>query len=228
MTCDEVFDLLTLERSAEDHRSRDALLEHVAGCRSCRRLADALEPAVELFRQCAASESNCASTLDGPWSSEEHSSPKVGTAKPGSAWTTPLDPPAVPWLWQLLGPDMMRLAAALLVGLTLGALVWGQTNEHPKTASRLGGLAISSPTGASTPRITLAALRLTSECVPTEHRAESANSGPRLRPAAELLASNNLDALACCTLCHASQRVIASGQSATRDVLRSCQACHTF
>jgi hypothetical protein len=228
MTCDDVFDLLTLQHGAGDSQRREAVERHLKNCRSCRRLADALEPAVELFRECAASDDrSAAALLPGPWSEAEASSRAAGIAslpEPHRAasrgdWSvlSTAGPSSTPWMWQLFGGDLMRLAAALLVGLTLGALVWGPSNEPAATTAG---------PGPSAPRVTLAALRLTAECVPAEHRAASADSGPRLRPASELVAANQLGSLVCCTLCHASG--MATSKSATLEVVRSCQACHTF
>ncbi len=145
MTCDEVFDLLTGQLHAEGDQHRDALLRHLAGCRSCRRMADALEPAVELLRECAAAEdSSSAALLSGPWNDVEPSfaartlGPSGSRLSPSRAdWSvlSAAAPSSTPWMWQLFGGDLMRLAAAILVGLTLGALVWGQTDEPAKLPS---------------------------------------------------------------------------------------------
>jgi hypothetical protein len=224
MTCDEVFDVLTGQRGADGDHDRDVLLRHLGGCRSCRRLADALEPAVQLFRECAASEDGSLSALlPGPWNDVEPSrgESRLGTSRGNWSVLTAAAPSSTPWMWQLFGGDLMRLAAAILVGLTLGALVWGQSSDPAKKSQS------AAMQSSFSPHVTLAALRLTAECVPAEHRAPLANSGPRLRPASELLPSA-LDALACCTLCHTSGGIGASSKAGTLEVVRSCQACHTF
>jgi hypothetical protein len=223
MTCDEVFDLLTLPHGAANHQHLEALQLHLAGCRSCRRLADALEPAVEMLRRNAADDA-CASPalLNGPWNEVVRSAGAAVAASPTEAsrgnWSvlSAAEPASQRWLWDIFRGDLMRLAAAVLVGLTLGALVWGQNQSLEEDASTDGSS-----------RITLAALRLTAECLPAEHRTHSA-PGPRLRPAGELLASTELDALNCCTLCHTSLGMAPTSKAATLQVVRSCQACHTF
>src|SRR5688500_14641501 len=117
MTCDEVFDLLTGELRADSPECRDRMRRHLAGCRSCRRLADAFEPAVELFRQCPASDDYAASLgISGPWDeSPEDERPRY----------VPTQLRSQALLEQMLNLDWLRLALAVLVGLTLGALVWG-------------------------------------------------------------------------------------------------------
>src|SRR5688572_19443477 len=93
MTCDEVFDLLT-GQPHNGEAQRDALFRHLSGCRSCRRLADALEPAVELFRECAAGEARSSSaSIRGPWNDTEVSR---------ADWSVlSAAPSATPWMWQL-------------------------------------------------------------------------------------------------------------------------------
>jgi hypothetical protein len=243
MTCDELFELLTDEYRAENDECRDAMKQHLSGCRSCRRLADALEPAVELFRECSAGEDFTApSVSSGPWSEPEGSDPAWNS--PARGWNDRRCVPrsdqallgfdraaAPPWMMQVFGGDLLRLAAAILMGLTLGALVWGQ-DEAPSQARGSAGLAIAAPASNAqasvSPRITLASLLVTAACLPDEHRPVDAPASPRLRPAVELLASADLGALACCTTCHASLGMASHSKSATLQVVRSCQACHTF
>ena len=223
MTCDDLFDLLTGERRADNHECRDAMKRHLARCRSCRRLADAFEPAVELFRECqGADDFLSAPAFDGPWN--EPSDEEVQEFRSHRAGTN--GRAAIPWISHFAGADLLRLAAALLVGLTVGAFVWGQS-QTPATGN--APLAISASPGASggtAPRITLAAVRLTSDCLPAAPQPADAAAGPRLRSAGELLAAADLDSLACCTLCHASRGLMSHTRAATLQVVRSCQACH--
>lgn len=229
MTCDDLLDLLTGQSRADNNQSRDAMKRHLAHCRSCRRLADALEPAVELFREAAAGDEFAAPSLyEGPWSEQEREEPEWDDAEKHAPLVT--RPPETPeWVRHLFGGDLLRLAAAVLIGLTLGALVWG-TTDSPVGATTPGKLAISAPGSAtlSTPRVTLASLRLTAACLPIEHRPADAAIAPRVRPATELLASADYSALNCCTLCHASLGEAPHSRFATSEVVRSCQACHTF
>lgn len=228
MTCDELFDLLTDECGAENGACRDAMKRHLSGCRSCRRLADALEPAVELFRECSAGDDLAApSVSSGPWSEPEETD--SAWDRPPRAWH---DRPApTPWMMQVFGGDVLRLAAAILVGLTLGALVWGQ-DDSSSGANGSAGLASVAPAGNAdssiAPRVTLASLLVTVACLPEKHRPVSDSDSPHLRPAVDLLASADLGALACCTSCHASLGMASHSKSATLQVIRSCQACHTF
>lgn len=229
MTCDDLFDLLTGQSRPDNAPAREAMKRHLAHCRSCRRLADAFEPAVELFREASAGEDFTEPSLyEGPWSEEDVEQHE----RHDRVERQPLvkRPPDVPeWFHVLLGGDLLRLAAAVLIGLTLGALVWG-TTDSPLGATTQGGLAISAPgpVAISAPRVTLASLRLTAACLSMEHRPADHAGVPRVRLASDLLTSANYSALNCCTLCHASLGEAPHSRFATAEVVRSCQACHTF
>lgn len=229
MTCDDLFDLLTGQTRPDNAPAREAMKRHLVHCRNCRRLADALEPAVELFREASAGDEFAAPALyEGPWQDEDMEQ----TEWDDRAERQPLvkRPPDVPeWFHVLLGGDLLRLAAAVLIGLTLGAVVWG-TTDSPLSATAPGGLAISAPGPAaiSAPHVTLASLRLTAACLPLEHRPSADAGSPRLRLASDLLASANYSALNCCTHCHASLGEAPHSRFATAEVVRSCQACHAF
>jgi hypothetical protein len=217
-----VFDLLTGERRADSQECRDRMQRHLAGCRSCRRLADAFEPAVELFRQCSATDDYAASLgISGPWDEPaEYDRPSPAPR-----------PQTLPLLEQLVQFDWLRLALALLIGLTLGALVWGTRDPDDYRLAGPARLEMSAPQNRparGVPQVSLASLKLTSSCLPEEHRPADHVDDATVRPIAELLAVVERSALACCTLCHAQLGKASQTKSATLEVIHSCQVCHTF
>lgn len=242
MTCDDVFDLLTGQRRPESRESQELMKRHLAGCRSCRRLADALEPAVELFRQCAADDFTSPASLDGPWSNEweeqEASEFQSGSYRNASRSSHVPQPHSArsgqrlqAWLARLGTTDVPRLAAALLIGLTLGAMLWASADKDSVSAAANAPLVMSAAPGSApsmtAPPLTLAEIRLTAACLPAGLRQAGTEPGPAVRLAVDWLAASQLDSLDCCTLCHA-QGMAWAGKSATAEVARSCQVCHTF
>ena len=51
MNCDQVFDILTRGPFPAGHFSDSAVERHLTICHPCRRLAEALRPAVDLFHE---------------------------------------------------------------------------------------------------------------------------------------------------------------------------------
>lgn len=226
MTCDDAFDLLTLPAESVNQRDRARLDAHLARCASCDRLAEALSPALALFAD--ADEEYAASAT--AWSDEDAASewrlpePSAG-GLPRSSLQESVDRDPT---WHA-----MRLAAAVLIGLTAGGLFYGRSAEGPTQArsaeafaGNRGALSIVPSRQLGTAK--LASFSLTEACLP---HGEPASHRPdkvlHARPALDMLAQSQSQDLACCTDCHTAGGAAAHHRDAIAQVARSCQSCHT-
>jgi hypothetical protein len=256
MTCDEYFDYLTsappstaVSGSPDDASpgegppTADQAAAHLAGCPRCRSLAEALEPAINLFRGAAAEpradqaargqpdddvpswllaamdEADREASVQAP----PHSSP--GTALHGRPshelprGRTETSRRGVAW------PAL----AAMLIGLLVGGAVWGVGAVGQRDESIHGAYAWPA----------LSAIQLSPACMAPRGSAEDSSPGdntaspppgiaaspPGDRVLLATLAQSERDHLNCCTSCHALGRVAAAACDA-RLLAVSCQACH--
>jgi hypothetical protein len=221
MTCDDVFEVLTLPAASVDRRQRGDLQRHLECCTSCARLAEAISPAVELFAQ-AAEEISRASVYAAPpidWLAAARASDSASAPRPLVRSAT--DPS-----WQA-----MRLAVTLLIGVTLGGMLYGHSSLN-SSSDNAASLPSSRTRNVSLPssqltRLALESLSLTEACLPHGNKGEPVHLAKRpAMPAWDLLAQVGTHELACCTHCHSTLGSAGHERDAIAEVAKSCQNCH--
>ncbi len=225
MNCDQVFDILTRGPFPTGTACDTGVEAHLSACAECRRLADALRPALELFQEAVGPEES--RDLPGYWCAvaTDRKPPVVSYAE------EPQPPLAVPrkWARTAIGRNWSalaawRIAALLAFGAMAGSLLSSRgTFDGFSTVPPLGGASASAAgQGGDSPRFIMAELAaLPAACLrnlPVKSPRNSISSG-------QLFAKPDLNDFACCTDCH---HVNAEGvpKSATALVRQSCQLCH--
>jgi hypothetical protein len=252
VNCDQVFDVLTRGPFPTGDASDEAVEQHLRACHDCRRLAEALRPAVALMHEAVSSDQALSlpeyqgslplPALDeGPEELPRHDS--AGGLRGESAGgprslalglrrleSQVLPPPKPPFDYAQLVNGLRLLAASVLV-VALGTLAWGllmSARNHGNVAGMQGRPAPAIG-GAAAARPdeqglrTLASLKLTPVCFPPGTRIlDAAEAGT---PLANVLRADEL--LTCCTHCHAQGKspdatLVASNVR----FAQSCSACH--
>ena len=243
LNCDQVFDVLTRGPFPTGEPTDEAVEHHLRACHDCRCLAEALRPAVAVLHEAVASDQAMdlpeyqgslpflrpvtrklsVVRLAGPpraalASPREADRPRAGREKPSRS-------PA----------NSVRFIAASLLIVGLTAWLWALVTD-----SRQGGRVVRQPAQVakeiwSAPRegvpgasglLTLANLRLPSDCLPLSHRPLTQDQAAELALA---LDDGSLAGLQCCTECHhASESGSARGASShvAATMHRHCQTCH--
>ena len=218
--CDEVFDILTRGPFPTGAVSDGVVESHLTRCDDCRRLSEALRPAVELFQEAVAPEesrglpsywgNSCDD--DDSWVDDEVDLPRsLSSYHPAGPrrYDLPLRSfmQAVPW------------AAAVLVGIALANWL------SPAATSPDAAVA-----DITKPRWRLN--QLPSQWL-FEHKVPEACYQPF--PAVQTIVANLNGGdpsaavrLACCKGCHAESRKAPKGSVATNEILATCVACHQF
>jgi hypothetical protein len=199
LNCDDVLESLTGQCDAAGDET--ALQEHLETCASCRHLADAVAPALNLFQEVDAASPADADLANRVWNRVEAEQHEVVCRAQARGFLS-LGLHA----WSQLGA-----AAAIL--LALGTLFWA---VGPRDGSASAEQALLPPFSASLSRASmpeahgllhLASLRLPEAC---------------LTPASPPQAAHSLQ---CCTRCHhagdhlPAARIVAFSQA-------TCAACH--
>jgi hypothetical protein len=216
--CDEVFEILTRGPFPTGSVSDGIVESHLTRCAECRRLAEALRPAIELFQEAVTPEeshglpSYWGGSCDvDPWSSE-YSEPvepvhvsRVSSRRPTMRPTRSFR--------QLAG-----WAAAMLAGIAL-ASAWSGT-ESPND-SAVGGLSKVGWRLAESPADWLQRNTLAQACKtpgPEFHAVLNYQEGGDPAKAVRL---------ACCKGCHTGPK---QGDAARlpAEILSTCAACHPF
>lgn len=254
MNCEQVFDVLTRGPFPTGGSIDDAVEAHLSRCTACRRLAFALQPALELFEEAVGPEES--RDLPAYWGelfvpkpTRTARMPRVVRAVPRAERRPRVRrPAATSWPWLNLG----RFALAIAVGVSLGvalsaAAVWESSSTAPSSSTtanddlpRLAWAAkplIADPAGLET-------LGLKPACRPVlfQRGLSPANGlvldgiggldfpqdGGRLPEWAQVNAAAQVSAIQqCCTHCHvAGQRQEHSDEVVGR-ILASCRHCHT-
>jgi len=235
MNCDQVFDILTRGPFPTGHESDAAVERHLGSCTECRRLADALRPALDLFRESIPAEES--HDLPGYWGDLVELSSDHGS-QTGIAQLVRL-PVALhrrmdrgrDWISQRSSHGL-RFAAAVAVGVIIGAILWGAgvPARQPSSPGERVATGVSSeqnsPAGKMSDNVSirnkvLMAINFSPECFGIRLDRKASDS----KPFAKLLAQADYSHLLCCTRCHASGSRSAA-PAAIASVARSCSACH--
>lgn len=227
MNCDQVFDVLTRGPFPTGDPCDASVEAHLNECAECRRLAEALRPALELFQEavdpeesrdlpgywCAASDAQRASVSYAP----ELESPKR-LSRVGVSGVLASRPTArIAW----------RMAAMLMLGVSLGMLASARWLLDGSMWSGFGSDASVAPLAPrkEQPRLAIAE-RMKLAALPAAcfggKPSDDSPGGHRGNP---LLADVALADLSCCSGCHnAGSDAVPRG--ATAEVAQSCQLCH--
>lgn len=229
MNCDQVFDILTRGPFPTGSACDIPVEAHLEVCPECRRLAEALRPALELFQETVAPEES--RDLPGYWCAvaADRQHPRVSYAD------EPELPRHMPRVWtqpqpssQFTALTLWRMAAMLALGATLGLLVssrgaWDLSKLPPglggAAATAAGDDEVRAP-GIAPPR------NAKFEGLPLACWDHKQPAAARFTWRGEqLLAKVEPQKMQCCTGCHnaGSDRVPGA---ATLTVAQQCQVCH--
>lgn len=227
MNCDQVFDILTRGPFPTGTACDTPVEAHLNVCRDCRRLAEALRPALELFQEAIGPEES--RDLPGYWCAvaTEPTQPAVSYAqelKPrrmaGGTWAK--DSLARHWS----GVTVWRMAAMLALGVTVGSLVGSRVMlEGRGTIPPVGSPLVPLAAGDDHEDSSVGA-RTEWAVLPAACSRNRPGTGPRYSVRGDrLLANADLANLNCCSECHnANSDTVPS--AATMKVTQHCQVCH--
>lgn len=247
--CDEVFDILTRGPFPTGAASDGIVESHLAHCETCRRLAEALRPAIEMFQEAVAPEESRnlpsywgeASPYPAPW--REEASAARGTELHSASGRDLADAPIAgePSEFKRHAGNLLRFSAAVCLGVLVaaGILRMGSwTAPYPLQPAEAGGpLApfANVRDGSAEPRS--AALAVATEALPGTLKwlanlpMNPACFDPPFTPSEAPPASGGHGASdmadqKCCTCCHsfASRRSLT--RASTMQVAKACGVCH--
>jgi len=220
LNCDQVFDVLTRGPFPSGDASDEGVEHHLRACHECRRLAEALRPAVELLHEAVDRDE----AVELP---EYHGTlPLQRPLAPGVKAVAPV-PRSARRFDQAV--SAIRLIAASLLMAALGVLAYGYAVSPPANQrdSRFGGLLGSRVPPAHLPDgpalISLASLKLPARCLPAKYEALTADQAQVLAAA---MASGTEEALRCCTECHAAAKPLAASTNLVAALAQHCVLCH--
>lgn len=237
VNCDQVFDVLTRGPFPTGEASDEAVEQHLRACHDCRRLAEALRPAVALMHEAVSGDQALSlpeyqgslplpQLDDSPDDSSDVRSLGLGLRRLDSQ-TPPLPKPPFDYAQLING---MRLLAASVLVVALGTLAWGLLMSARNQDGIAGSPTRPAPFGGSIAGRpdeeglrTLTMLKLTPVCfAPGQRLLAAADAGT---PLADAISGSDL--LTCCTHCHAPAQSTAAVRVAGNDrFITSCSACH--
>ena len=226
MNCDQVFDVLTRGPFPTGTACDTPVEAHLRVCPECRRLAEALRPALELFQESIGPEES--RDLPGYWCAvgTERTQPLVSYAQelePNRPAPRRVQAPLPARTFSAL--SAWGLAASLALGVTLGSLVssrWSFDGFSGLPQRETGGVIVRDD---DTPRFTTSEHMLLAGLPAACYRHQPGRA-PRYTVAKQQVLRNaDLSNLDCCTECHNANSDSVSSY-ATLSVSQSCQICH--
>jgi hypothetical protein len=220
LSCDQVFDVLTRGPFPSGDASDEGVEHHLRACHECRQLAEALRPAVTLLHESIGRDRSDLPEYQGSLPQRE----RVGLRQIGRAAPAPRAPRSGRPFDRAV--SAVRLVAASLLGVALAFLIYGFALSPEQPRVGLDGI-LSDSKGAHLPDaaglLTLASLKLPARCVPASYQNLSAEEAAAL---AEAMSQDAIDALRCCTECHAARKPPLSRTRLVAVAAQSCSACH--
>jgi hypothetical protein len=236
LNCDQVFDVLTRGPFPAGQPEDEAVEHHLRACHDCRRLAEALRPAVALMHEAIASDQprdlpEYQGSLEEPRRLEVV---KLAVANKDRGLATRarrrvLTAENPRHTRRAVGGARFVAASLLLVisGALLYAIGASQDSRGLLTAvlgrRDIPPMQVADGLASEQGLMTLASLKLPLACMPLSHRPLSAEHATEIAAA---IASGTLDGLRCCTECHhaAGSETRASYLAAATQ--QHCQLCH--
>lgn len=247
MNCDRVFDILTRGPFPSGAPSDERVERHLSSCAACRRLAAALQPAIELFEEAVSPDEG--RDLPAYWGDLFVADQDDAGARFGTSWRGGTSTRIATRLRQATGLDLetvrrtlptaWRLSAAVLLGVCIGGLLRSADLGASGTAPAIMSAAREeAPTGADNAlyaaaaiptRASLAELRLVAcqyaDDTPRDSRAMMLADSDDDSTRQAAFRSHNL---ACCTDCHnAENERLQVSRDATAKIAKTCTSCHT-
>lgn len=226
--CDEVFEILTRGPFPTGAPSDGVVELHLNQCESCRQLAEALRPAVELFQEAISpEESRTLPSYSGesgsnltPWLNAKYAGGSRVAQRSRSLRRRIRPQLALP-RWSL--QPSARLAAAVVLGMALAGLLrrLGSDEQAPGAPAAVAALGRARWQLAADPQHWVVEARLKRAC-----KAEV--KGAMLETAAMGgLGAQEPFRQACCTACHkVTPGAGAAAALAAPPVIQACSACH--
>lgn len=240
MNCDRVFDILTRGPFPSGAPSDDRVEMHLANCPACRRLAAALQPAIELFEEAITPDEG--RDLPAYWgdlfiAEQDELAPRFS-----STWRSGTSTRIATRLQRATGLDLetvrrtlptaWRLSAAILLGICIGGLLRSADLGATGSVASFGGSQDDTASRVTMsaslfPLSTLEDLKQVAcrAALPEsdEHAQLFAPSGPAGELPSEL--PMHAQHLSCCHKCHADKS-LASAPTPQFVVTNSCSHCH--
>lgn len=208
MNCDDVFDVLTRGPFPSGDARCDVQVEaHLEKCDDCRRLAQALEPAIELFHE-ALGDDEC-SALPGYWGDRMGGREITQTATRAEPASN-ISARAQAFAQTIRIRSLLVVAAAMLLSVS-ATLAYFQFAEPAAVAPPVERLT------------TVDSLGITTACLmaPETHPVAGTVDARPITHAVELSQLN------CCTHCHGADRNKQTASKVTgARVSQSCLMCH--
>ena len=228
MNCDQVFDVLT-RGPFPTGTACDAPVEaHLQVCPDCRRLAEALRPALELFQEAIGPEES--RDLPGYWCAvgTERTGPLVSYARElEQNRVSPRPVVQAPAGSGFSALSAWGLAASLALGVLLGTLAstrWTYDGFSAVGPADTHGVIIRTPSDQKQ-RFTAGDKKLLAGLPAACYRNQPSPAMRNTVGRQRVLDTADLGNLACCTECHNSGSDSVSSY-ATATVSQSCQICH--
>jgi hypothetical protein len=223
--CDEVFDILTRGPFPTGAPSDGIVESHLNHCETCRQLAEALRPAIELLQEAIAPE-ECgglpryggAAADSTTWFERDAAPLKTKRAVAGgrgSAAATRSQPTALPWR------SAARFTAAACIGLALAGMLRQLVVSRDSFRDAAQPVAVAAYWRPGTDGRQWAAHQGLSDRCLQELDGFTVAAAPA--------ASNNDDdilQLACCLTCHSAGHDRLLPATRVRGFVQACQACH--
>jgi hypothetical protein len=240
MNCDQIFDVLTRGPFPTGNASDAAVERHLAACHECRELAEALQPAVQLFHEALADgegkslpgyrgvySEDRASTISAALQealAEDKPSALPRLARPLRAISRGVSHARANRLSQR--GEQWRLGVALSLGVLVGVLLLGVGWQAapsgmfaPSASAKAVGREVRfQPSDLG--KQTLASLALPGVCLPP--------TVPTAEPLAAMASAPGVTAYACCLSCHAESSANRPRLSDQAALDRSCHVCHNY
>lgn len=240
LNCDQVFDVLTRGPFPTGDASDEPVEHHLRACHECRRLAEALRPAVELMHESLGPDAAVdLPEYQGVLAAVEHSVATDQIQKPTPLAVRKLPRRAAPSRRKFDAAQFfgaLRLIAAVVLVTAIGTLLWGLATTSKDGAPRRE-IAAAGPRPASTrlpirfddrSMVLLSSLNLPPGCIPDEPFVlpNQGESPPSPTAAAAKTKTQ------CCSQCHLAGKSQAELERlSAHDVAvlsRSCVACHSL
>jgi hypothetical protein len=249
LNCDQVFDVLTRGPFPTGQPEDEAVERHLRACHECRRLAEALRPAVALLHEAVnANEAMDLPEYQGalPWKRPERRrlsisrlasppspSPAAVEKKKDERQTKKRRRATRGEPRQATAISAVRFIAASLLIAALGLLFGGTlfslgTRDQEKSPHLFivernipGDIFEGIPTKNGL--LSLASLKLPAVCIPLSHQPRSPTHASEL---ASALNSGDFAALQCCTNCHRAGLPQTEAKDLVAITQQACTACH--
>jgi hypothetical protein len=238
LNCDQVFDVLTRGPFPTGDVSDESVEHHLRACHECRQLAEALRPAVAVLHEAVSAEQ----ALDLP--EYQGSLPFQRPVRRKLSMVRLAGPPRGEPIEQThvarkpanrhAGGNSVRFVAATLLGVGLATWLWALTTDSRGARGVRPPTQVAEDTWSpmrdgvpgATGLLTLANLKLPSDCLPLTHRPLSRDQAAELALA---IYDGSLAGLACCTECHHAGQTRSGAvrsSAVARTTQQQCQACH--